>query len=65
MNYAIVENGVVTNIIVALENYIHPFEGKAIATEEVGIGWTYEKGVFIPPVQMSESVDPTKEDSLS
>lgn len=50
MEYAVVENGVVTNIIVASENYVHAFDGEAIPSSEAQIGWTYKDGVFSPPV---------------
>ncbi|WP_375643875.1 MULTISPECIES: hypothetical protein [unclassified Bartonella] len=50
MKYAVVENGVVTNIIVASEDYVHAFDGEAIPSSEAQIGWTYKDGVFSPPV---------------
>ncbi|UNE55121.1 hypothetical protein [Bartonella machadoae] len=50
MEYAVVEKGVVTNIIVASENYVHLSEGEAIASNEAQIGWTYKDGVFSPPI---------------
>ncbi|EJF86231.1 hypothetical protein [Candidatus Bartonella washoeensis] len=50
MEYAVVENGVVTNIIVASEDYVHAFDGEAIPSSEAQIGWTYKDGVFSPPV---------------
>ncbi|WP_156851752.1 hypothetical protein [Bartonella refiksaydamii] len=49
MEYAVVENGVVTNIIVASEDYVHAFDGEAIPSSEAQIGWTYKDGVFSPP----------------
>ncbi|ENN91151.1 hypothetical protein [Bartonella bovis] len=51
MQYAVVENGVVTNIIVAPEDYVYPFEGEAIASNEAQIGWTYKDGQFSPPIE--------------
>ncbi|AQX20251.1 hypothetical protein [Bartonella sp. WD16.2] len=51
MQYAVVENGVVTNIIVASEDYVYPFEGEAIASNEAQIGWTYKDGHFYPLVE--------------
>lgn len=45
MNYAIVENGVVTNMVVATG----PLYPNWVATETAGIGWTYAEGVFAPP----------------
>ncbi|UTO27855.1 hypothetical protein [Bartonella harrusi] len=50
MEYAVVEKDVVTNIIVASENYVHAFDGEAIPSSEAQIGWTYKDGVFSPPV---------------
>ncbi|WP_273757267.1 hypothetical protein [Bartonella sp. MM73XJBT] len=50
MKYAVVENGVVTNIIVASEDYVHVFDGEAIPSSKAQIGWTYKDGVFSPPV---------------
>ncbi|WP_208431511.1 hypothetical protein [Bartonella doshiae] len=50
MEYAVVENGVVTNIIVASEDYVHAFDGEAIPSSEAQIGWTYKDGVFSPPI---------------
>ncbi|UNE53504.1 hypothetical protein [Bartonella machadoae] len=50
MEYAVVEKGVVTNIIVASENYVHAFDGEAIPSSEAQIGWTYKDGVFSPPI---------------
>ncbi|WP_375689459.1 hypothetical protein [Bartonella sp. AP57NXGY] len=50
MKYAVVENGVVTNIIVASEDYVHAFDGEAIPSSEAQIGWTYKDGVFSPPI---------------
>ncbi|WP_208442460.1 hypothetical protein [Bartonella raoultii] len=55
MEYAVVENGVVTNIIVASENYIHAFDGEAIPSSEAQIGWTYQDGKFSPPVIEKET----------
>ncbi|WP_273760719.1 hypothetical protein [Bartonella sp. ML70XJBT.G] len=55
MEYAVVENGVVTNIIVASENYVHAFDGEAIPSSEAQIGWTYQDGKFSPPVIEKET----------
>jgi len=48
MRYAYVENGVVTNVIEADEGYVAPF-GEVIATDEAGIGWKYDDGIWIAP----------------
>ncbi|ETS07676.1 hypothetical protein [Bartonella henselae] len=50
MDYAVVENGVVTNIIVASKDYVHAFDGEAIPSSEAQIGWTYKDGIFSPPI---------------
>jgi hypothetical protein len=46
MKYAIIENGVVTNIALADA----PLADNWVASEEAGPGWTYENGVFTAPV---------------
>ncbi|WP_375680468.1 MULTISPECIES: hypothetical protein [unclassified Bartonella] len=56
MKYAVVENGVVTNIIVASEDYVHAFDGEAIPSSEAQIGWTYKDGVFSPPMVDKETM---------
>ncbi|WP_375608845.1 MULTISPECIES: hypothetical protein [unclassified Bartonella] len=56
MKYAVVENGVVTNIIVASEDYVHAFDGEAIPSREAQIGWTYKDEVFSPPVVDEETM---------
>lgn len=50
MEYAVVENGIVTNIIVASEDYVHASDGEAILSNEAQIGWHYKDGVFSPPI---------------
>lgn len=45
MSYAIIENGVVTNVVVA-DSALFP---NWVETETAGIGWTYAEGVFTPP----------------
>ena len=51
-NYAVVEDGKVTNIVVwDGETKWLPENGYAIlAPEGVGIGWTYVDGIFTAPV---------------
>ena len=46
MQYAIIENGTVTNMAVA----DIPLAANWIETDTAGIGWTYADGVFTPPV---------------
>ncbi|MCZ2203992.1 hypothetical protein [Bartonella sp. A05] len=63
MKYAVVKNGVVTNIIVASENYVYPSsKGKAILSNEAQIGWIYKDGVFTPS-ETIESVSSETKDS--
>lgn len=45
MYYAVVENGVVTNVVVS-ESALFP---NWVQTETAGIGWSYASGVFAPP----------------
>ncbi|MCZ2158879.1 hypothetical protein NPX99_06300 [Bartonella sp. 220] len=61
MEYAVVENGVVTNIIVAPEDYVHIFDGEAIPSNEAQIGWTYKDGVFSPPIIDEENASSSSE----
>ena len=46
MKYAIIENGIVTNVALAGA----PMAANWIETETAGIGWTYDNGVFTAPV---------------
>ena len=46
MKYAIIENGVVTNVALAGG----PMAPNWVETDTAGIGWTYENGVFAAPV---------------
>ncbi|HAT3955397.1 TPA: hypothetical protein I9Y43_004038 [Kluyvera ascorbata] len=50
-NYAVVENGIVINVVVwDGQSEWNPDVGEAIpATDGVGIGWTYSNGVFEAP----------------
>jgi hypothetical protein len=45
MQFAIIENGVVTNVVVADE----ALESNWIETDQAGIGWLYQNGEFLPP----------------
>ncbi|GAA4668163.1 hypothetical protein [Bartonella pachyuromydis] len=70
MEYAVVENGVVTNIIVASKDYVHAFDGEAIPSSEAQIGWTYKDGVFSPPLldenkEQSASTQPAAKDAVA
>lgn len=46
MKYAIIENGVVTNIAMA----DGPLAPNWVQSDTAGIGWTYDNGVFTAPV---------------
>lgn len=63
--YAIVENGVVTNVVVA-DAEIAASHGW-IECEQGGPGWTYANGVFTepPPVVRPVVPKPTKEELLA
>lgn len=52
MRYAIIESGVVSNVVLADE----PIADNWIKTEEAGPGWSYADGQFQPPAP----VVPTK-----
>ncbi|USP02179.1 hypothetical protein [Bartonella taylorii] len=65
MEYAVVENGMVTNIIVASKDYVHVFDGEAIPSSEAQIGWIYKDGVFSPPIVDESTKQPNKHASNS
>ena len=46
MKYAIIENGIVTNVAMAGG----PMADNWIETDTAGPGWTYDNGVFTAPV---------------
>ncbi len=54
-NYGVVENNVITNVIVAENKEIAETVTGQLCVElphyDVGIGWTYEGGTFIRPVE--------------
>jgi hypothetical protein len=54
MNYAVVENGVVTNIVVS-ESALFP---NWIQSDVAQIGWTYDGAVFTPAAPPPEPVLP-------
>jgi hypothetical protein len=45
MKFAIIENGVVSNVVVADA----PLESNWVETEQAGPGWLYQDGEFLPP----------------
>jgi hypothetical protein len=54
MKFAIIENGVVSNVVVADE----ALESNWVETDQAGPGWLYQDGEFLPP----PPVVPTKAD---
>jgi hypothetical protein len=48
-NYAIIENNIVVNAVVADEVYAES-QGWVLLTNGAGIGWSYIDGVFYPPI---------------
>lgn len=46
---AIIQNGVVSNIIWIMPEQLHEFGAIPIITDGVGIGWLYQDGHFIDP----------------
>jgi hypothetical protein len=45
MKFAIIENGIVANVVVADE----ALESNWVETEQAGPGWLYQDGEFLPP----------------
>lgn len=45
MRFAIIENGVVSNVVVADA----PLESNWVETDQAGPGWLYQDGQFLPP----------------
>jgi hypothetical protein len=70
-NYAVVENNLVVNTVVAEPDYALE-QGWILLSENAGIGWSYENGNFvdhrpvpeIPPVPGTPPV-PTKDELLA
>lgn len=48
MRYSVVENGVVTNTIIADESFVGD-DPRYIASDEAGIGWAWDGAEFTPP----------------
>ena len=64
--YAIIENGLVANVVVADAEYAA--QNGWVACENAGPGWTYENGVFVaapPPEPPAPPPAPTKEELLA
>lgn len=68
MNYALIENGIVANIIVADDSFAAE-HGLIQISESVSIGWSYVDGEFVDlrpaPEPMPIPPAPTKEDLLA
>jgi hypothetical protein len=65
MKYAIIENGVVTNVVVAEAEYAQSQGWVECPT--AGPGWTYADGVFTEPAVVEPTVPttPTKEQLMA
>ena len=65
MRYAIIENGVVTNVVVASAEIAA--ENGWVQCDHGGPGWTYANGVFTEPprVEPPPAPKPTKEELLA
>ena len=67
--YAIIENDLVVNNVIADENYAAE-QGWVLMPEGVGIGWSYIDGNFIDQRPVQEPIDitpiqPTKEELIA
>jgi hypothetical protein len=65
MNYAIIENKTVTNIIVADQKFVDQWYPSAVALEEgqfVSIGMKYEGGIFSWPEIIVDNENIEEED---
>jgi len=62
--YAIIENGIVVNVIIADADYAT--QNGLVACPNAGPGWGYMDGVFTAPAEqsISETPTPTKEELL-
>lgn len=49
INAAIIQNGVVVNIIWILPDQLYEFGAIEILSSDVTIGWLYENGTFVNP----------------
>ena len=65
MRYAIIENGLVTNVVVADANLAS--ENGWVDCPVAGPGWTYSNGVFTAPVvvEPTPTPAPTKEELMA
>ena len=56
INAAIIQNGIVTNIIWILKEQVIEFGAIPITTNKVGIGWLYQDSQFIDPNPMVNDI---------
>jgi hypothetical protein len=66
-NFAIIENGLVINAVVAEADYAAQ-QGWVLLTEGAGIGWNYTNGQFVDNRPVPETITPpapTKEELLA
>lgn len=66
MRYAIIEDGVVKNVVLADADFAA--QQGWVECPEAGPGWTYENGVFVaapPPEPPAPPPAPTKEELLA
>lgn len=63
--YAIIENGIVVNVIIADADYAT--QNGLVACPNAGPGWGYMDGIFTAPIEqsISETPTPTKEELLT
>lgn len=63
--YAVIENGIVVNVIVADADYA--FQNNLVTCDSAGPGWSYVNGEFTAPQQqvIPETPAPTKEELLA
>ena len=55
MRYAVIENGVVANVIIADGNFVGE-DIKYVASDEAGIGWVFDGNNLTPPEMPTPSV---------
>ena len=65
MRYAIIENGLVTNVVIAESHIAH--NNGWVACPDAGPGWIYANGVFTAPVvvEPTPALAPTKEQLMA
>jgi len=67
MEYAVIENNIVVNIVLADNEYASQ-QGWVPLSEGAGIGWSYVDGEFVdnrPPPEVVTPALPTKEELLA